>query len=161
MSRLTKRLLLVVFVLGVAAVVVACSSAAVPAKGDIVSPSPPATSNIAPANGLVQSSTGGAVTIDVKLAKAENGYLVLDVTMNTHSVNLDPYDLGELAVLRDYEGKEYGPISWRSAPGGHHRKGTLTFALPESLSQGKTKYFDLILRDIAGVKERVLKWELV
>lgn len=86
--------------------------------------------------------------------------MVFDVAMNTHSVNLDQYDLGELAVLRDDESKEYRPAAWRSAPGGHHRSGTLTFPVPASLSQGKAKYLNLIIRYGAGVKERVLKWEL-
>ncbi len=63
-------------------------------------------------------------------------------------------------MLRDDTGNEYRPVSWDSAPGGHHRKGTLTFVLPDSLSQGKAKYVEIVIQDVAGIKERVLKWEL-
>jgi hypothetical protein len=108
----------------------------------------------------VQSSTGGKVTIDVEWTGIENNTLVFYVAMNTHSVDLDRYDLGKVAVLRDDTGKEYRPSSWHSAPGGHHRSGTLTFPIPDSLSQGRARYLQLIIRDVAGVKERTLKWEL-
>lgn len=113
-----------------------------------------------PVNGLDQNSTGGAVSIDVKWLGIENDKLVFDVSMNTHSVNLDQYDLGKLSVLLDEQGNQYIPSSWESAPGGHHRKGTLTFATPDSLGQGKTKYVELIVRDVAGVGERIFKWEV-
>lgn len=112
-----------------------------------------------PVNGMVQSHTGGSVTIDVEWMGMENGLLTFAVAMNTHSVDLDGYDLGELAVLRDDEGNEYHPSSWHSAPGGHHRKGTLTFPIPDSLSQGSVQYLELSIRDVAGVGERFLKWK--
>ena len=111
-----------------------------------------------PTNGLVQSNSAGAVTLDVKWMGPSGGSLVFNVEMDTHSVELDQYDLGKLAILRDDGGKEYRPISWDSAPGGHHRGGTLAFPLPESLNQAK--YLELLIRDVAGVKERVFKWEL-
>jgi hypothetical protein len=63
-------------------------------------------------------------------------------------------------VLRDDAGNEYRPSSWDSAPGGHHRQGTLTFPIPDSLGQGKARYIEMVIRDVAGVKERVLRWEL-
>ncbi len=113
-----------------------------------------------PADGLVQSHTGGDVTIDVEWIKSEGGSIIFDVAINTHSVDVDQYDLGELAVLRDDTGNEYHPVSWDSALGGHHRQGTLIFPLPDSVSQGKSKYVEMVIRDVAGIKERVLKWEL-
>lgn len=118
------------------------------------------SSSLMPTNGLVQSNTGGRVTIDVEWMGTENGLLTFAVAMNTHSVDLDSYDLGELAVLRDDTGREYPPVSWDSAPGGHHRQGTLIFSIPDSLIQGETKYLELFIRDVAMVNERVLKWEL-
>ncbi len=113
-----------------------------------------------PTNGLVQSGTGQAVTIDVKWLGEKKGLLTFDVEMNTHSVDLDSYDLSKLAVLRDDVGKEYSPVAWDSAPGGHHRSGTLTFPIPESISQGKPKYLEVLIRNIDGVGEQILKWEL-
>lgn len=147
----------------VAILLAGCSSQFVPQgeEGtDLPSASPNSTFH-SPINGAVQSHTGGAVTIDVEWEGERDGLLVFNAAMNTHSVDLDQYDLGELAVLRDDGGKEYRPSSWDSAPGGHHRRGTLTFPLPDSLSQGHAQYLELIIRDVAGVKERVLRWELV
>jgi hypothetical protein len=100
------------------------------------------------------------VTIDVEWIKAEDNSLIFDVAMNTHSVDLDQYNLGQLAILRDNTGKEYHPVSWDSAPGGHHRRGTLSFPLPDSLNQGGTSYIEIVIQDVAGIKERVLKWDL-
>ncbi len=160
-SRIFRKLVVVIPFLVVVALIAGCSTGFVSEGKDEVSiASSPVTSSQGPTNGLVQSSTGGSVTIDVEWMGEENGSLVFDVSMNTHSVDLDQYDLRELAVLRDNEGNEYNPTSWDSAPGGHHRKGTLTFPIPDSLSQGKTKYVGIVIRDVAGIEERVLKWEL-
>ena len=150
MTRFVKSSLVAIFILVAAVIAVGCSS-------------PPPTSdgpNAQPTNGLVQSNTGGSVTIDVEWIKAKDGYLVFNLAMNTHSVDLDQYDLGELAVLYDDAGNEYNPVSWDSAAGGHHRQGTLTFPLPGSLSQGTATYVEVVIRDVAGINERVLKWEL-
>ncbi len=150
MTKFVKSSLVAIFILVVAVIAVGCSS-------------PPPTSdepNSQPTNGLVQSNTGGSVTIDVEWIKAENGSHIFNVDMNTHSVDLDQYDMGELAVLRDDTGNEYHSVSWDSAPGGHHRKGTLTFSLPDSLNQGEAEYIEIVIRDVADIKERVLKWEL-
>ncbi|KKU03412.1 MAG: hypothetical protein UX99_C0018G0010 [Candidatus Amesbacteria bacterium GW2011_GWB1_47_26] len=49
------------------------------------------------------------------------------VSLDTHSGDLNQ-DLVKIATLRDDKGKVYRPISWEGdPPGGHHRKGTLSF----------------------------------
>ena len=123
---------------------------------------PPAESNgfDTPQNGAVQSSSAGSVTIDVEWTDTGASFITFNVSMNTHSVELDDYDLGKLIVLRDDDGNEYLPLSWDSAPGGHHRQGTLTFTLPETLSQGTAKYLEMVINDVAGIAERVLIWQL-
>lgn len=147
----------------VAGVTVGCSSGFIP-KGKteplppVVTPAGP--SALAPTNGLVQSNEGGAVTIDVKWLGQNSGSLVFQVDMNTHSVDLDVYDLGKLATLRDDSGKEYKPSSWQSAAGGHHRGGTLAFTIADSVKQSTAKSIELVVRDVAGIKERNFKWEL-
>lgn len=162
MSKFVKSSVFGISILMVAVLAAGCSSRFVPSGEERVYPQSPRSSSSLeePINGWVQSDTGGRVTIDVEWTKTENGSLVFDVAMNTHSVDLDQYDLGKLAVLRDDIGNEYHPVSWHSASGGHHRKGTLAFPLPDSLDRRKIAYFELILHDIAGVEERVLKWEL-
>ncbi len=111
-------------------------------------------------NDVTQSSDGGNVTIDVEWLGLDGDRLSFAVAMNTHSVDLDGYDLGELAVLRDEHGNEYRPESWDSAPGGHHRNGTLTFDAPDSVENGEAAVVEMVIRDIAGVGERVLTWHL-
>ena len=162
MSKFVKSSVLAISIIMVAVLVAGCSSRFVPqGEEGAYSPSPSSGSSFnEPTNGLVQTNTGGSVTIDVEWIKAEDGLLIFDVAMNTHSVDLDQYDLGELAVLRDDTSNEYHPVSWDSAPGGHHRSGTLIFSIPDSVSQGKAKYVEIVIRDIAGIDERVLKWEL-
>ena len=162
MSKFVKSSVLAISIIMVAVIVAGCSSRFVPQREEGTYPASPSSgsSSYGPANGLVQSNTEGSVTIDVEWIKAEDGLLIFDVSMNTHSVDLDQYDLGELAVLHDDTGNEYHPVSWDSAPGGHHRKGTLIFPIPDSLSQGKAKYLEIMIRDVAGIEERVLKWEL-
>ncbi len=162
MSRFVKSSVLVISIIMVAVLVAGCSSRFVPQGEEEAYPASPSSGSSLdrPTNGLVQSNTGGNVTIDVEWIKVEDGLLIFDVSMNTHSVDLDQYDLGELSVLRDDAGNEYHPASWDSASGGHHRQGTLTFSIPDSLSQGKTTYLEMVIRDIADIEERVLKWEL-
>ena len=155
MQKLSLKWVLALAVMVLALVLGACASSASPSP---TSPSGPGSQ--APTNGLVQSSSGGSVTIDVKWLGAQDGSLAFQVTMDTHSVDLDQYDLGKLAVLRDDTGKEYAPAAWLSPPGGHHREGTLKFPVPESLTQGKARSIQLVIRDVAGVGERVLQWLL-
>lgn len=108
-----------------------------------------------------QVHEGGQVTVAVRWAGPDAG-LVFQVAMDTHSVNLDGYDLKALAVLRTDAGVELRPSGWDAPPGGHHRSGTLTF--PAQTPDGKPVLapgvggLTLILRDIAGVPERTFQW---
>ncbi len=163
MTGLVKTSIVVISVLMAVIVVTGCSSRFVPleeTEASLPSGSPESSSHLVPTNGIAQSNTAGRVTIEVKWMGVDNGLLTFAVAMNTHSVDLDSYDLGELAVLRDDTGREYHPASWDSAPGGHHRQGTLIFSIPDPLVQGEAKYLELFIRDVAMVNERILKWEL-
>ncbi len=101
------------------------------------------------------------MTIEVTWQGPHAG-LNFEVAMNTHSVNLDGYDLAELAVLRTDRGQEVRPSRWDAPAGGHHRRGTLTF--PDRTPDGRpvigpdTAWVELIIRDVAGVPQRVFRW---
>ncbi len=58
---------------------------------------------------------------------------------------------GNISYLRDSRGKIYKPVSYEGS-GGHHASGVLRFPKIDS------KRFELVIQDIAGVKERVFKW---
>lgn len=81
---------------------------------------------------------------------------VFDLAFDTHSVDLS-FDVGKTVSLVNDKGIILQSSVWNgSAPGGHHREGTLTFN--SSLSQ--TKSVQLIIKGIAGVSERKFSWKL-
>lgn len=111
----------------------------------------------ATASGLTQTVAGGGVTAKVTYLNPKSSdeprfQLVLD----THSVALDGYDLKSLTVLHDDTGKDYLPTGAENKGSGHHREVNLTFpkVAPE------TKRLEIMIRDIAGIKERTFRWNL-
>ncbi|MBI2851346.1 MAG: hypothetical protein HYX80_09995 [Chloroflexi bacterium] len=162
MNRFTKGSVVLFFIFVAAVMSAGCSPGFVPPGKETSPPvaAPPASSVSGPTNGLKQTNDGGSVTIALTWQGEKGNSLVFNVAMDTHSVDLDQYDLGKLAILRDDNAKEYRPTSWQARPGGHHRTGTLTFPLPDSLSQGQTKSAEIVIRDVSGIQERVLRWEL-
>lgn len=131
---------------------------------------PSSSSSSVPAGGnpgsgakVTKSNSGGSVTIDATWQNGQSAdKVVFAIQMNTHSVDLDGYDLGKLVSLRNEKGQEVKAERWESAPGGHHRSGVLTFPLKDSSGNPilGAKALELVIRDVAGVKERVLRWEI-
>lgn len=159
MSKQNSRILSVALLLAlVTALLTGCSGGStVPEKNS--APTVASASPGSPANGLIQTNSGGGVTIDVEWRGLSGNSLAFGVTMDTHSGSLDEYDLYKLAILRDSNGKEYRASNWNAPAGGHHRKGVLTFPVNVSTLQN-TKYVTLIIRNTAGVSERSFKWQL-
>ena len=112
---------------------------------------------------MMQTNEDGQITIKATWQGRGAGP-VFAVEMDTHVVNLDGYDLKQLAVLRTDQGQEIQPVSWNAPTGGHHRSGTLTF--PATLADGtpligsNTRNIELVIRNVGGVPERTLKWTL-
>lgn len=106
---------------------------------------------------LTQTVNGGGVTAKVTYLNPKSAddprFLVV---LDTHSVNLDTYDLKTVAVLRDGVGKSYAPTAAENKAGGHHREFTLSFP---KLTQ-ESKRIEIVIKDIAGVKERIFVWNL-
>jgi len=108
-----------------------------------------------------QTDVGGGVTVKVSRINAVDA-VAFTVVLDTHSVNLDAYDLLQLAVLRTPSGEEIAPLGWDAPAGGHHREGTLSF--PSTAADGTADYqpdggqIVLVIRDIAGVAERAFEW---
>ncbi|MBI3971777.1 MAG: hypothetical protein HY332_10860 [Chloroflexi bacterium] len=121
-----------------------------------------AASNVGRA-AATQTSEGGQVTVKVTWPGPSAGP-VFTVAMDTHSVDLDGYDLKQLAALRTDDGREVRPSAWQAPKGGHHREGQLTF--PASLGNGTplisptTRAIELVIRDVTGVAERRFRWTL-
>ncbi len=80
------------------------------------------------------------------------------VAMDTHSGDLGQYDLAKISILRDDKGQVLKPLAWEStSEGSHHRAGILTFA--KGTEQG-SKYLELVISNVGGARERVLRWGL-
>lgn len=74
------------------------------------------------------------------------------ISLDTHSGSLD-YKMDEVSYIRDSKGNIIKPMKWDGGFGGHHLEGTLSFPKFDD-SAG----FELVIQNVAGVKERVLKW---
>ncbi len=120
-------------------------------------------------------ATGGTVTVDAGLMTA--GSLEADETLgplmdqlsaeefgillafNTHSVDLDGYDLTTIASLTTPQG-EVQPVRWiDESEGSHHRSGVVVFP-SGGLDLAGSGEIILTLRGIADVAERQLSWPL-
>jgi len=129
----------------------ACSPTTVPAA------TPGTTA--ASATGSMQVRDGGQVSVAVTWKGPEAGP-VFEVTMDTHSVDLDSMDLARLATLKTPAG-ELAPSGWSAPRGGHHRAGTLTFAsvAGDGRSTIGSGPVELVIRDVAGVPDRSFQWQ--
>lgn len=108
-----------------------------------------------------QTSEGGGVTVKATwLANREDPTFA--IVLDTHTVELDGYDLIELTLLR-VDGVSVKPVSWDAPAGGHHRTGTLTF--PSTTDKGnqliteRSQKVELVINGVGDVPERVLTWE--
>jgi hypothetical protein len=80
------------------------------------------------------------------------------VTLDTHSVDLDGFDLKELARVRVDGGAWIAPTSWDAPKGGHHRAGTLGFGSLHPEAFASARLIELEVRDVA-VPSHLLRWE--
>ncbi len=146
-ARIARHITLLVALLTTTVVLAACGKTATPAT--------------AAGGAATQRNEGGQVTVDVTWGGAATGPS-FRVALDTHAVELDGYDLRQLAVLRTAQGREVRPSGWDAPKGGHHREGTLTF--PATAADGSpmigpaTGILELVIRDVAGVPERVFRW---
>lgn len=104
-----------------------------------------------------RSNSGGGVTVKVTFLNHEStDEARFQVMLDTHSVNLDSYDLKALSILRDDAGQSYSPTQVENKGSGHHREVILIFPKPSA----QAKRLDLVIQDIAKVKERSFSWDL-
>ncbi len=104
---------------------------------------------------LSQQGSGGGVTVAATLLRDQGEATAIKLVLDTHSVGLDGYKFDEIAILQDDTGKSYPVVAVEQASGGgHHRQAVLRFGKvsPEA------KTIELIVKDVAGVKERIFRW---
>ncbi len=109
--------------------------------------------------GLSRSDSQGPVTVTATCMPPDKttDEIRFIVKLNTHSVDLDRYQLGSFAFLRFDDGKEYKSLGAMRQGTGHHVVETLRFKGPVPKRAGE---MTLILRDLGGVAERTLQWKL-
>ncbi|MDE3089007.1 MAG: hypothetical protein KGJ80_06455 [Chloroflexota bacterium] len=158
---MNKRMILLASVVTLLALLLAaCGGAPTPTLAPAPTKAPnaqPATSRSGGGGFETKSNEGGSVTVGVTPTTLEAGKpIAFDIAMNTHSVDLGD-DMTKITILRDDAGKEFKPTAWDGPDGGgHHREGTLTFAALAN----KPKFVELVIQGLAGVPERVFKWDL-
>lgn len=156
MSRPTPRHRVpLLFLLLLALALTACAQAA-----PVTTPADNGPVSDPGASPSVQVNDEGAVQIEITWVDPDEPVFL--VTMETHSVDLDGYDLAALATLRTRGGTEVAPSSWDAPPGGHHRSGTLTFPATDAagnpvLGNGQSP-LEIVIRDVAKVPERRFQW---
>jgi hypothetical protein len=116
-----------------------------------------AAQSLAAAPALTRTHSGGGVTAKVTYLNPQSTEDArFEISFDTHSVDLDSYDLKALSSLRDDAGKAYQPTKVENKGSGHHRRLVLVFP---KLARGN-KRLELVVKDVAGVKERSFVWDL-
>lgn len=142
---------LLTFVLLAAVLISACSAASTTAPGPAGSPGESAGAS-------TRTNEGGEVTVVADWAGLDEG-AVFDVTLDTHSVDLDSLDLSD-AILRNDRGETLPAQAWAAPKGGHHREGTLTFEGDASPFLDGAEWIELVLTGVGDLPERTLRWEI-
>jgi hypothetical protein len=106
--------------------------------------------------GPPQTQSAGGVTVKVTYLEQTHHESRFSVVLDTHSVNLEMYDLKSLSLMRDDTGLTMVPTGAENKGSGHHREIILTFPRP-TLDR---KWLELAIKDIAGVKERTFRWNV-
>jgi hypothetical protein len=115
-----------------------------------------ATSYAASSSMSAASNSSGGVTVKVThRAPQPPNELRFEVALDAHSLDLDPYDLRNLTLLRDANGKTYEPLNFEKKGSGHHREAVVFFPQPSAGGQ-----VEVIIKDVAGVKERVFRFNI-
>jgi hypothetical protein len=118
---------------------------------------------------LTRSNSGGAISIDVTWLKPEGAStseaLTFEVRMNTHSVDLDRYDMARLSRLESNRGPALEALEWANpGGGGHHRYGLLKFpaTLPDGspIIQPSTRFIEVVINEVGEIAERRFRWDL-
>ena len=101
-----------------------------------------------------QTVSGGGVTVKVTYLARTEHEARFSVAMDTHSVDLDVYDLKGNSILRDDTGLAMQPTGMENKGSGHHRQIILTFPRPST----QAKWVELVIKDVAGEKQRRFRW---
>ena len=89
----------------------------------------------------------------------ERGSAVFVVFVNTHQGAIPPWDLAEMATLRNGDGGSRKAIGWKliyEDGQGHHKQGILTFP---AIDDSQPAALEVAIR-LPGMRERIFQWDL-
>lgn len=132
-------------------VIAACSSSTPAASA-------PSSASVNPTSPTTQTSDGGQVTVVADWTGPAAG-AVFDLTLDTHSVDLDALDLADATITND-RGETMAARPWAAPKGGHHREGVLTFDGDSSAFFAGANWVELRIIGVGDLPERTLRWEI-
>ena len=104
--------------------------------------------------GDLQEHDAGMVTVSAEWIAGTN---TLDIALNTHSVDVDAFDLSKVARVRLDAGPWIGPTAWDAPTGGqHHRAGKLQFGSINVKALAAARSIELEIRDAPVT--HLLRW---
>ena len=104
-----------------------------------------------------QVDENGPVTVTIKPIDISEESWNFEVTLQTHSVDLDMEILKSI-ILLDAEGEEVFPDIWDGdVPGGHHRAGILSFQRIDPMPDR----IRLLVKDVGEVSLREFIWPTI
>lgn len=113
------------------------------------------TAPISKTTGINSITTGTTDTGDVAVELTPLGFfdgrLRVQIAVNTHSVDLSPFDLQQITTL-ETGGKVIKPIE-APALSGHHSSGELVFDVDKTPQK-----FTISIKGIPQIEERVFMW---
>ena len=111
------------------------------------------TANILPNYETIFSgdTNEGAVLVGLTPIEITENRLIVQIGVNTHSVDLSQFDLKEIVVL-EYDGKTIKPTEAPSLSG-HHSSGNIVFE-----TNKKANEFKVTILGIPNIEERVFEW---
>ena len=133
-----------------------CSNSAAPSA--TAQASAAASASQQPAGSTTQTSEGGEVAV-VAIWPGPDAGAAFDITLDTHSVDLDALDLAD-AILRNDRGDTLTATPWDAPKGGHHREGALTFDGDAAPFLDGAEWIELVFTGIGDLPERTLRWEV-
>lgn len=117
--------------------------------------SPGATAAVAsPEVGARQQHEAGSVTVTASWIAGTSSALV---EMDTHSVDLDGFDLKDLSRVRLDGGAWIDATAWDAPKGGHHRGGRLAFGSIGPQAIASAAVIELEIRRVGA--DHLLRWE--
>ena len=115
------------------------------------------------APGAEKKDEAGGVTVTATYLGRTAQAVRFQVKLDTHTADLSQFDLKNSVTLRNDAGAAVRPLDPK-ALGGHHAEGELSFPATDAGGRAvvgeSTRYLELVVVNLAGVPERVLRWDV-